>query len=73
MHYLTQIGGESQSGRPAALPCPAHLPKFHGVSMLSGQSEVSYRAHLTWFGGISLRGGTMNALPDTDWRRKLVR
>ena len=52
MHYLTQIGGESQSGRPAALPFPAHLPKFHGISVLSGQSEVSCRAYLAWFGGI---------------------
>ena len=41
--------------------------------MLGGQSEVSYRAHLTWFGGIFLRGGTMNALPDTDLQRKSVR
>ena len=66
MHYLTQNGSKSQSGRPAALPCPAHLPKFRRVSMLSGQSEVSYRAHLAWFGVISLRGGTMHALPDTE-------
>ena len=47
MHYLTQIDSESQSGRSAALPCRAHLPKFHGVSVLGGKSEVSYRAHLT--------------------------
>ena len=73
MHYLTQNGSESQSGRPATLPCRVHLPKFHGVSVLGGQPVVSYRAHLAWFGGISLRGGTMHALPDTEWQRKSVR
>ena len=52
MHYLTQIGGESQSGGPTALPCPAHLTKFRWVSMLGGQPEVSYLAYLAWFGGI---------------------
>ena len=49
MHYLTQIDSESQSGRPAALPCRAHLPKFHGVSVLGGQPEVSCRVYLPKF------------------------
>ena len=44
---------------------------FVGISVLSGQSEVSCRAHLAWFGVISLRGGTMHALPDTGMSAKV--